>query len=113
MIGWMVGKTLAQTPPTIVPPINPGDLPGGRDLPTWEAVVLLAINSFILPILAGLAVMYIIWSGYQFLSTGGDPAKAEKARANLTYAVIGVILVIVAYFLVRSLNELIQVSRPS
>lgn len=108
----MIGKVLAQTtPPTIIPPISPADLPGSRDLGAWENVVFLAINSFILPILAGLAVLYIVWAGYQFFSSGGDPAKAEKARANLTYAVIGVVLVLVAYALVAGLNSLIQASR--
>lgn len=107
----MIEKVLAQ----VLPPINPGDL-GGRDFgdPTGTPfqVALFALNNFVLPILAGLAVMFVVWSGYQFLTSSGDPAQTQKARANLTYSIVGVILVVTAFILVATLNNLIQTSRP-
>lgn len=44
--------------------------------------------------LAPLALLAIIWSGILYLTSMGDAAKAEQAKKNLTWAVIGLILVI-------------------
>ena len=93
----------------IVPPINPSDL-GGRDWSNLDQVADFVI-SLVIPVLAGLAVLFLIWAGYQYITSTGDPAKAEKARANLIYAVIGVILVLVSYGLVNLLEILSRGAR--
>lgn len=101
---------ISQLAQQIVPPINPSSLPGSRDFGTWQEVIQFAINNFILPILAGLAVLYVVWAGYQFLTSAGNPEAAQKARQNLTYAIIGVILIVLSYALVRGTALLIEQS---
>lgn len=98
----LLTTTIAQN---VLPPIDPSDL-GGRGFSTLGELVNLALQDFVLPILTALAILYLIWAGYQFITSGGDPAVAQKARASLTYAIIGVILVLVSYGLVNLLNIL-------
>lgn len=41
----------------------------------------------------------IIYGGVIWLTAGGDSAKADKARTTLTNAVLGIIVIIIAYLL--------------
>lgn len=45
-------------------------------------------------------VIMIIIGGYGYISGAGDPSKTRQAQNILTYAVIGFILVIAAFFIV-------------
>ena len=46
----------------------------------------------------------LIWGGYDFLFSGGDPAKIEAGRTKIFNAIIGFVIVFVAYFLVQLLG---------
>ena len=51
----------------------------------------------ILAIIAGaFAIIMIIISGYRFITSGGDSTKATEARKNLTSALIGVAIIVLA-----------------
>lgn len=43
------------------------------------------------------AVIMIIFSGYQYLTSNGDPAKAATAMKTILYAVIGLVVAAVAF----------------
>ena len=56
----------------------------------------------ILTALAGvLAVLYVLWAGIQYITSGGSPEKAKAARTSVINAVIGVIIVVAAYAIIR------------
>jgi tetrahydromethanopterin S-methyltransferase subunit E len=44
-----------------------------------------------------IALLVVFWGAYQFITSAGDPAKAESARKTLFAGLIGVVIVIVAY----------------
>lgn len=48
----------------------------------------------------GLLLM-LISSGFTFLTSAGDAKKLEKARQQLTYALVGFIVIFVAYWIVQ------------
>lgn len=50
-----------------------------------------------------LFIMFVI-GGYGFLFSGGDQKKLEKARGTLTNAVIGVVVIIVAYLILQTIH---------
>jgi multisubunit Na+/H+ antiporter MnhB subunit len=50
---------------------------------------------------AGLAMIVIIIAGIQFMLSQGDPGKSAKARNAIIYAVIGLVLCIAAFSIVR------------
>jgi len=52
--------------------------------------------------LAGLAVfVMLILGGWQYLTSGGEKQAAQKARNTLTYAILGLVLVIASWFILR------------
>jgi hypothetical protein len=48
-----------------------------------------------------LAVIFILFSGVQYISAGGDPEKAKKARIGIINAVIGIIIMMATFFIIR------------
>lgn len=72
--------------------------------------VLANIIKILAPV-AGVAffVMLVI-GGFQFVTSGGDPKAVGQARTTLTYAVIGVILVIVSWLILTLIQNLTGVN---
>ena len=50
-----------------------------------------------------LFIMFVI-GGYGFLFSGGDQKKLEKAKGTLTAAIAGVIIIVVAYLILRTIS---------
>ena len=46
------------------------------------------------------AVIIIIWAGFQFVIGNGDPAKIAKARQTIIYAVVGLIVIVASNLLI-------------
>jgi hypothetical protein len=72
--------------------------------------VLCAINpanafptllSFILIAAIVVALLYLIWGGIKWITSGGDKANVETARSHIIAAVIGLILVFSAWFVMN------------
>jgi hypothetical protein len=56
--------------------------------------------------LAGLAVFIMFLAGgFKYLTSAGDPKGTESAKSTLTYAVLGLVLVIVAWFILQFIKE--------
>jgi hypothetical protein len=54
--------------------------------------------------LAGVALfLMLIVGGYNFLFAGGDQKKLEKAKGTLTAAVIGLVLIALAYLIIKAI----------
>lgn len=51
---------------------------------------------------AGIALfLMLIVGGFQYITSGGDPKKADSARRTLTYAILGLILIASVYLILR------------
>ena len=94
------GIILAQTPPSV----GEIDLPQGRFDTTRELVV--GIGTWIFGFIASLAVIAIIWSGIMYITAGGDTAKSDTAKKNLTWAIIGLVFALAAGFIVTQVLDL-------
>jgi len=55
-------------------------------------------------VLVAISTIFIIFAAYTFVTSGGEPAKAETARAALIYAIIGIVVA----FLARALYTVLQ-----
>ncbi len=66
--------------------------------------------STIIPVALGiggmLTVIFIIISGIQFVTSGGDPKGAAAAKDRLVYAIIGFIILILAYAILQIIDKL-------
>ena len=61
--------------------------------------ILARIISLLAPAAAIAAFVMILVAGFQFLTSGGDPKGVAAARTTLTYAIIGVILVVIVWLI--------------
>ncbi len=48
-----------------------------------------------------IAMLYIIIGGYQYITSAGNPALAEKGKKTLTNAIIGLVIIILSYVIVK------------
>lgn len=46
---------------------------------------------------------YLILAGFDLMLSGGDPKKAESAKAKITNAVIGFVIIFIAWWLTKIL----------
>lgn len=55
--------------------------------------------------LSGVALfIMLIISGFNFLFSGGDQKKLEKARSTMTYAIMGLVVIASAYLIVQTIK---------
>lgn len=57
------------------------------------------IIKLLAPIAAVAFLAMMILGGFKYVTSGGDPKAAASARSTLTYAFLGVILVVVAWLI--------------
>ncbi len=61
-----------------------------------------ALRNIILAILvisAVVALIFLIWGGFKWITSGGDKAKVEAARNTIIAAIVGLIVAFLAYFI--------------
>lgn len=66
--------------------------------------------SEILPIVLGIAgfitVIIIVISGIQFITSSGNPEAATAAKNRLVYAIVGFVVIILAFAALQIINAL-------
>ncbi len=78
--------------------LTPGQGSGQVDIPTIGGNELLANALDVTYFLAGvIAVIVIIIAGMSYATSAGDSAKIAKAKNQILFAVIGLVLVISAF----------------
>ena len=84
-----------------------GDSPsletGQTNLSTVVWTVVFNILYDIFMAIGYLAIGFVIYGGYMYITSGGDMAKATKARKSIMSAVVGIILVLSANVIVDAL----------
>jgi hypothetical protein len=83
------GTRPIQAPPTVPT--------GGTDV--LSKVFKNALSTMII-IAVVLCLVFLILGGIQWISSGGDKNKIAAARAKITYAVIGLVVALLAFFIV-------------
>ena len=59
-----------------------------------------AIKTILLLVAGGLAVLYVIWGGVRYITAAGSADKAKAARSSIINALIGLVIVMLAYLIV-------------
>ncbi len=79
---------------------------GGVDIPTFKCLEV--IFARILTIAVSLAVLalfvMLIVGGFKFLTSAGDQKATTSAQQTMTYAIMGIGLMLVAYLIFRILE---------
>jgi len=74
--------------------------PAGSNFSSLASIV----NVFVTPILtiAGIALfLFIVVSGFKFMTSGDDPKAKDSAKGQLTSAIIGFVIIFSAYWIVQ------------
>ncbi|OIP22673.1 hypothetical protein COX95_01625 [bacterium CG_4_10_14_0_2_um_filter_33_32] len=90
----------------IDPPVNPNNNP----LPTKTLPEIIYSISNSLTLLVGvIAILFIIIGGFQYITSAGNPDNIGKAKNTILYGIIGIIVVLCAWLIVKFvINSLIQ-----
>lgn len=98
----LIERVYAVTPGGVnITPANPS----GSDIPT---LITNAITRVILPIAAAIAVVYLIYSGILYLTAAGNPDAAKKGQQGVVNAIIGIIVIVLAYVIVSVVGRSAQ-----
>jgi hypothetical protein len=78
-----------------------------------EDLKLGEIVSGLLPYLfagAGLLLLlYLLLGGFQLMTSAGDPKKTQEAKGKITNALVGFIIVFIAYWLVQIVGKILGI----
>ena len=66
---------------------------------SFDAILVKVINT-VLTVVGSLAILMIIVSGIMYITSAGDSAKVDTAKSWLTYSIVGLVVVLLAYVIV-------------
>lgn len=73
------------------------DAPGGGDL----TKIFKTITNILLLIIGAVAVIVLIIAGLRYVTSSGDASKVKAAKDTILYAVVGIIVALLAYAIVN------------
>lgn len=59
------------------------------------------VLDFLIPLAAVILFFVLVWGGYDFLLSRGDPEKVKNAQAKITAGLIGFVLLVVSFMVVK------------
>lgn len=69
------------------------------------AEVLGSIITIMLELAGALAVVYLVYSGILYLTAAGNPDNAKKGAQGVTNAIIGIIVIVLAFAIVTAVRN--------
>lgn len=80
--------------------INPiKGMPTGG-LPKLEEIIRFGIT-YLFIIATLLALVFLLWGGISWITSGGDKAGIETARKRITFALIGLVVAFLGFFIIN------------
>lgn len=92
-------KNIALSVPNYGEIAPPSGVPSGGLL-KLEQILQVGLTLAIILALV-LTIFFIIFSGIQWITSGGDKQKLQAARNRLTYTIVGLIVILLAIFIIR------------
>ena len=65
------------------------------------------VIGLLLEILGSLAILFVIFSGFKYMTSAGNEQAAEKAKKSLTNAVVGFIIILMAYVILAFVQRVV------
>lgn len=66
--------------------------------------LILSIIRILIGLLMAITVLFIVLGGYQYVTSAGNEEQAKRGRRTLTYAIIGLVVVILSYVIVNTVS---------
>ncbi|MDP2735293.1 MAG: hypothetical protein Q8P12_03735 [bacterium] len=71
-------------------------LPEGPQDAEAVLAIIVVVTNWVFAIFLSIAVIFLIWGAFEFVTGTGDPQKIDSAKKRLLYAVIGIGLALLA-----------------
>lgn len=104
------GQVLGEGEPGGAIDISGGSIPGSQ---LADLTVGQLISTFIRVLLIAAAVVFFFWlvlGGIKWIMSGGDKARVESARDQVTHALIGLVIVFSAFAIAQLIKVLFDVN---
>lgn len=100
------------------------DLEGGLDLPSGEGLparltevksatqFIVNVTNFVLSFLGLAAVLVIIYGGILYVTAHGNDEQTGKAKKSITYAIVGIFVVLISFALVNTILKFAPIGQP-
>lgn len=75
--------------------------PGKDDL----ARLIVNISEIALALVGTVALLFLIVGGFQYITSAGNPDNVAKAKSTILYSIIGLILAILSYAIIKFIIE--------
>ncbi|OGK10361.1 hypothetical protein A2767_02805 [Candidatus Roizmanbacteria bacterium RIFCSPHIGHO2_01_FULL_35_10] len=62
------------------------------------------VVTFLIPLAAVILLFVFIWGGYDYIMSQGAPDKIKSAQAKFTTGIIGLVLLLLSYIVVRTIS---------
>ena len=89
---------------TLHGPLDPTKFPNLASVVTNLMPILYAVAGVIL-------FIFLILGGFDYLTSMGDPKKAESGKNKITYAILGFIIIFITPWLVQIISYLFKLGR--
>lgn len=88
------------------------EVPGG--VPTLDKnplshYVSFAITFFLIFLIAT-SLIYLLWGGFKWMQSEGDPKNVESARKMITFAIIGLVLGFLSLIIVNTITGIFGIT---
>lgn len=89
-----------QAPQSVATPSGiPSQL--SRDLGTSGPALFTLGVTWLLYIAATVSILMLMWGGIQWITSSGDPEKLSSAKRKITMAIVGLVISVSAFFIVK------------
>ena len=119
LVGFALSSNLNFTSHAATLPFEIGKEAVDQDLPHADsesgnyrqnfADLVGSLLSIVIPVSALILLLYLIWGAIEWLTSGGDKGKLEKARGRITTGVIGIIVVSATISLFMLMQQILNV----
>ncbi|MCL5439154.1 MAG: efflux RND transporter permease subunit [Patescibacteria group bacterium] len=82
----------------------PGNVPTAGEGTLQKIISNTIVILFVVSII--LALIFLIWGGIQWSSSGGNKEAIQKARQKITFAIIGLVIILLAFFIIGFIGGL-------
>ena len=83
-----------------------GESPGFQNL----GDIITKLLKYLFPFAGLLLFAYLIIGGFSFLTSGGDPKAMEQAKGKVTNAIVGFLIIFLAYWIVQIFEYIFKIS---
>jgi type IV secretory pathway VirB2 component (pilin) len=70
--------------------------------------LLMNVISILLLVAGGIAIVFVIIGGYQYMTSAGNEETAEKGKKNVINAIIGIVIILLSYEIITVIANLVS-----